>query len=196
MGNTIKHTDTEVIVEGCKNNDTVMQTKLYYLCYPIVYNTIARYLPDDADRKDVLQEAFIKVFDNIRKLKDNNLLLPWMKKIAVNLSIDKIRTDKRRKLSFDTHIASTPPQDAQEGEESEEYYAEGISIEEVNEVLEQLPNGFRTVFMLYTIENYSHKEIAQLIGTSESNSKTQFMRAKIAIKNLIKQKIECKRMRS
>lgn len=196
MGNTIKHTDTEVIIEGCKNNDSVMQTKLYYLCYPVIYNTIARYMPDDADRKDVLQLTFIKAFDQIRKLKDTKLLLPWMKRIAVNLAIDKLRTEKRRRLSFEFHLANSPNEDLHESDESEEYFADGISIDEVNEVLEQLPNGFRTVFMLYAIENYSHKEIAQLIGTSESNSKTQFMRAKIAIKNLIKQKMECKKMRS
>ncbi len=196
MGDTIKHTDTEVIIEGCKNNDSVMQTKLYYLCYPVIYNTIARYLPDDADRKDVLQLTFIKVFDHIRKLKDNASLLPWMKKIAVNISVDKLRVDKRRRLSFDLHLANQPVEDINENDDLGDYYADGISIDEVNEVLDQLPNGFRTVFMLYTIENYSHKEIAQLIGTSESNSKTQFMRAKIAIKNLIKQKMECKRMRS
>jgi RNA polymerase sigma factor (sigma-70 family) len=195
MGNSVKHTDAEVIIEGCKKNDSSMQTKLYYSYYSVLYTTIARYIADDDDRKDVVQETFIKVFDNITKLKDNNVLIPWMNRIGINLCMDKLRKDKKVNLSFDLYAANKNLEQEND-DDSDEYYAEGISIDDVHEVLDQLPNGFKTVFMLYAVENYSHKEIAQMIGTSESNSKTQYMRAKLAIKNLVKQKLECKGMRS
>lgn len=195
MGNSIKHTDIDIIIEGCRNNNNAMQTKLYYLYYSAIYNTITRYIADDADRKDVLQETFIKVFNNIRKLKDENVLLPWMNRIAINLCMDHLRKDKKIHLSFDLYVANKSLENESDSDDMDDYYADGISIDDVNEVLDQLPNGFKTVFMLYAVENYSHKEIAQLIGTSESNSKTQYMRAKIAIKNLVKQKLECKRMK-
>lgn len=196
MGNTAKHTDHEVIIEGCKRNDNAMQTKLYYSCYSVVYNTVTRYISDEDDRKDVVQETFIKVFNNIIKLKDNNVLIPWMNRIAINLCMDKLRKDKKVHLSFDEYFTNKSFDNETESDDSDEYYAEGISIDDVHEVLDQLPNGFKTVFMLYAVENYSHKEIAQLIGTSESNSKTQYMRAKNAIRNLVKQKLECKGMKS
>ncbi len=169
-----------------------MQTKLYYLYYPVIYNTIARYIVDDGDKEDILQETFIKIFNHIKKLKENNLLVPWMCRIAVNLCMDKLRKNKKLHLSSELYLANRS--DEHETEDLEVDSLNGITIEDVNEILDQLPNGFRTVFMLYAIENYSHKEIAQCIGTSESNSKTQYMRAKIAIKNLVKQKLECKGM--
>jgi len=173
-----------------------MQTKLYYVYYSAIYNTISRYIADDADRKDVLQETFIKVFNNIKKLKDTNVLVPWINRIAINLCMDKLRSEKKVTLSFDLYFTNKSLKNENENDDPDDYYADGISIDDVHEVLDQLPNGFKTVFMLYAVENYSHKEIAQLIGTSESNSKTQYMRAKIAIKNLVKQKIECKGMKS
>ncbi len=195
MVNTTKDTDIEEIIQGCRNHDNGMQTKLYYLYYPVIYNTVARYITDDGEKEDVLQETFIKVFNRISQLKDTQLLVPWMSRIAVNLCMDKIKKIKKLHLSFDLYLTNRSDGFEMEEEDLEEDDVAAITMEDVNEILNQLPNGFRTVFMLYAIENYSHKEIAQCIGTSESNSKTQYMRAKIAIKNLVKQKLECKRMK-
>ena|SRR5687768_1573623 len=196
MVNTIKDTEIEEIVEGCINNDRAMQTRLYYAYYPVIYNTIARYINDDGDKEDILQETFIKVFNNIAKLKDKSVVVPWMKRISVNLCMDTLRKNKKLNLSFDQYIANRSGEDEHEADDFDVESVTEITMDDVNEVLDQLPLGFRTVFMLYAIENFSHKEIAQQIGTSESNSKTQYMRAKVAIKNLVKQKFECKRMRS
>lgn len=196
MVNTIKDTEIEEIVEGCINNDRAMQTRLYYAYYPVIYNTIARYINDDGDKEDILQETFIKVFNHIGKLKDKSVVVPWMKRISVNLCMDTLRKNKKLNLSFDQYIANRSGEDEHEAEDFDVECVAEITMDDVNEVLDQLPLGFRTVFMLYAIENFSHKEIAQQIGTSESNSKTQYMRAKVAIKNLVKQKFECKRMRS
>src|SRR5688572_23173828 len=196
MVNTIKDTEIEEIVEGCINNDRAMQTRLYYAYYPVIYNTIGRYINDDGDKEDILQETFIKAFNNIKKLKDQKVLIPWMKRISINLCMDKLRKNKKLNVSFDQYIANRSIETEDESDEFDVDCVVDITMDDVNEVLDQLPLGFRTVFMLYAIENYSHKEIAQQIGTSESNSKTQYMRAKVAIKNLVKQKFECKRMRS
>jgi RNA polymerase sigma factor (sigma-70 family) len=195
MVSTIKDTDIEEIVEGCRNNDNVMQTKLYYLAYPVIYNTIGRYVHDDGDKEDILQETFIKAFNNIKKLKDEKVLIPWMKRISINLCMDTLRKNKKLNLSFDQYIANRSVESEDETDEFDVDSVADITMDDVNEVLDQLPLGFRTVFMLYAIENYSHKEIAQQIGTSESNSKTQYMRAKVAIKNLVKQKFQCKKMK-
>jgi RNA polymerase sigma factor (sigma-70 family) len=195
MGDPLKHTDTEEIIEGCRNNNNAMQTRLYYLYYPVIYTSVARYITDDGDKEDILQETFIKIFKHITKLKDKKLLVPWMRRIAVNLCMDRLKKNKKLHLSFDLYVINNSGSNEDETEDIEVDWLDGITMEDVNEVLNQLPNGFRTVFMLYAIENYSHKEIAQHIGTSESNSKTQYMRAKVAIKNLVKQKLECKRMR-
>jgi RNA polymerase sigma factor (sigma-70 family) len=195
MADPIKHTDTEEIIEGCRNNNNAMQTRLYYLYYPVIYNSVTRYITDDGDKEDILQETFIKIFKHITKLKDEKLLVPWMRRIAVNLCMDRLKKNKKLHLSFDLYVINNSGANEDETDDIEVDWLDGITMEDVNEVLNQLPNGFRTVFMLYAIENYSHKEIAEHIGTSESNSKTQYMRAKVAIKNLVKQKLECKRMK-
>lgn len=192
MVNIITDTEKEEIIEGCRNNDNVMQTKLYYLYYPVIYNTIARYIIDDGDKEDILQETFIKVFDHIKKLKDKKLLVPWMSRIAVNLCMDKLKKNKKLHLSFDLYVKNELVEHENKTEDLGDDCLTWITIDDVNEILNQLPNGFKTVFMLYAIENYSHKEIAKYIGTSESNSKTQYMRAKVAIKNLVKHQLECK----
>jgi RNA polymerase sigma factor (sigma-70 family) len=194
MVNTRKDTDIEIIIEGCRNSENAMQTQLYYLSYPVIYNTIARYVTHDGEREDLLQETFIKAFNNIRKLKDNKLLFPWMKRIAVNLCLDKLKKDKKLQLSFDTYVENISVDEGEEYDQDPDGWVD-LTMDDVNDVLDQLPAGFRTVFMLYAIENYSHKEIAQHIGTSESNSRTQYMRAKAAIKNLVKNKLQCKGMK-
>ncbi len=193
MDNSVKYTDTEKIVEGCINNDRVMQTKLYYLYYPVIHKTVSRYINDDGDKQDILQESFIKIFDHIKKLKETQSLIPWMNRIAINLCMDKLKKNKRTQLSFDMYVVQATEESKNDWTETAGEENVTLSMDEVNEVLEQLPNGFKTVFMLYAIENYSHKEIAQMIGTSESNSKTQYMRAKTAIKNLVNKNLECKR---
>lgn len=193
MVDTRKDTDIDIIIEGCRNNENAMQTQLYYLSYPVIYNTIARYVSHDGEKEDLLQETFIKAFNNIRKLKDNKLLMPWMKRIAVNLCLDKLKKDKKLQLSFETYIENRSDETEEDDHDPDGWV--DLTMDDVNEVLDQLPTGFRTVFMLYAIENYSHKEIAQHIGTSESNSRTQYMRAKAAIKNLVKNKLQCKGMK-
>jgi len=195
MDNSVKYIDTEKIIEGCINNDRVMQTRLYYLYYPIINKTISRYISDDGDKGDILQESFIKIFNHIKKLKDPQSVVPWMNRIAINLCMDKLKKNKRTQLSFDLYVEQSVSDNTHDLDlENDEQFT--LTMDDVNEVLEQLPNGFKTVFMLYAIENYSHKEIGQLIGTTESNSKTQYMRAKAAIKNLVNQNLECKRKKS
>lgn len=192
MDNSVKYIDTEKIIEGCINNDRVMQTRLYYLYYPIIYKTVTRYINDDGDKEDILQEAFIKIFNHIKKLKDPQLVVPWMNRIAINLCMDKLRKNKRLQLSFEMYVEQEKGVGKEEWDGDDEEQIT-LTMDDVSEVMDQLPNGFKTVFMLYAIENYSHKEIGQLIGTTESNSKTQYMRAKLAIKNLVNQNLECKR---
>src|SRR5688572_25179357 len=153
MLNTTNDTDIKKIVEGCRNNNNAMQTRLYYLAYPLIYNTIGRYINDDGEKEDILQETFIKVFKHIGKLKDDQVVMPWMKRIAINLCMDTLRKNKKLNLSFDQYIANRPDETENEPDDFDVESVSDITMEDVNEVLDQLPNGFKTVFMLYAIEN-------------------------------------------
>jgi RNA polymerase sigma-70 factor (ECF subfamily) len=193
MTNRISDYDREEIVKGCMNDDRAMQTRLFNLYYPGVYTTVSRYVTDDGDRDDIIQETFIKVFKGLRQLKDIKLLAPWINRIAVNLCMDQFKKNKKLDLSKQAYTQDGYMETDGGFDETDTYLLSNITMEDVNSILDELPTGFRTVFMLYAVENYSHKEIAKQLGTSESNSKTQYMRAKAAIKKLVNTKMECKK---
>ena len=132
-----------------------------------------RYLQDEDDVKDVLQESFVKIFSSLKRFewKGEGSLRAWMKRIVVNESLMTLRRKSRREMSgISDEIA--------EMREDEEPQTDGIPMSELLRMIRALPDGYRTVFNLYAIEGLSHKEIATLLGISEGASCSQYSRAK------------------
>jgi len=132
------------------------------------------------DAEDILQEAFYLAFVNINKLKKMESFGAWLKKIVVNKCISFLR----KQIHF-VDIESTK----ENLNEEEEDWMHEISMADINKEIQQLPDGCRVVFNLFLLENYSHKQIAELLDISESTSKSQYHRAKGILRIQLRKKV-------
>lgn len=173
---------TDQIVVRCRKGDVRAFHELYEAYSRAMYNICLRMTGHSSDAEDVLQEAFVQVFKNLEKLESDSSLTAWIKRIVVNHCLSHLR---KKKVSWE-EVGETEA--AVETEVDEEEHALTVSM--VKEAIRELPDGYRTVLNLYIFEEYSHREIAALLGITESTVKTQFMRAKEKVRQLVKLKIK------
>ena len=169
---------TKLIMQ-CKAGDRVAQNELYKRYSGAMYNICRRMINDEDEAKDLLQDAFVEAFLKINSLKEISTFSAWIKRITVNKCINAIKKKRIFAISIDEKI-DVP-------EEDDHLDREIISHEaqEIMRALEQISDGCRTVFNLYLFEGYDHKEISQVMGISESASKSQFSKAKQKIRDLL-----------
>lgn len=138
-----------------------------------------RYIVSSDDAKDVLQEAFIRIFNNLQRFeyRGDGTLRSWMTRIVVN---EALKTLRRMPANEDTPIDNIDIADDTETD------IRGISPADLHDMIRQLPQGYRTVLNLYVFEEKSHKEIAEMLGISEQTSASQYHRAKRLLKKLLK----------
>ncbi|MFD2886035.1 RNA polymerase sigma factor [Chitinophaga cymbidii] len=173
---------TDQIVVRCRKGDVRAFHELYEAYSRAMYNICLRMTGHSSDAEDVLQEAFVQVFKNLEKLESDSSLTAWIKRIVVNHCLSYLR---KKKVSWE-EVGEMEA--AVETEVDEEAHALTVSM--VKEAIRELPDGYRTVLNLYIFEEYSHREIAALLGITESTVKTQFMRAKEKVRQLVKLKIK------
>jgi RNA polymerase sigma factor (sigma-70 family) len=166
------------IVKGCLKNDRQMQSELYKMFAPKMYSLCLRYSANIHDAQDLLQEGFVKVYDNLENFKWKGSLEGWMKRIFVNLALDKYRS-RISLLSIDDVAENQEPSD------NELNALDSISEKEILELIRQLPDQYRMVFNLYVIEGYSHKELGEMLNIRESTSRSNLARAKMILKEKI-----------
>jgi RNA polymerase sigma factor (sigma-70 family) len=171
-------TDAELI-EACQNNNTKAQEILYNRYAGRLMGVCMRYVNDKEDAKDIFQESFIKIFNNIHKVTDVSTLNAWIKKIVVNTAINYYHKQKKFVQSLNDDII--------ENEQDESYLKiiDGLSHEELLKLIQKLPQGYKFVFNMYAIEGYTHKEIAEMMNTTESNSKNQYAKAKKSLQKML-----------
>jgi RNA polymerase sigma factor (sigma-70 family) len=174
---TLKMTDDELI-NGCMNNHAGAQKLLFEKFSKKMMGVCLRYVPDYDEAQDVLQESFIKVFQKIGSFESKGSLDGWIRKIIVNTALDHFRKNKDQK--FQAEITEEDHSLATEAS-----VVESINAKELLMIIQALPVGFRTVFNLYAIEGYSHKEIGVMLGISESTSKSQYARARVHLQKSI-----------
>jgi len=174
---------SQEILNKCLRNEQQAYKQCYEACAPYVYTIIKSYIYDESYRRDVMQEVFAQIFKSIKNYNPNKASFKtWITSITVHCSISQLR--KRKKLNM---IVALEPK--HEGDFSfDEKSMDQLSRKELMTLLEKMPTGYRTVFLLNIIDGYSHKEIAKLIGTSAENSRSQLSRAlKWARKNISKE---------
>jgi len=133
------------------------------------------------EAEDMLQESFSEAFIKLDRFRFESTFGAWLKRIVVNKCINEIKR-KKANLEYTDDIMEY-------GEKDNDNDLPSLSVDSVKEAMEQLPNGSRMIFQLYLLEGYNHREIAEILGVSESNSKSQYMRAKRRIKDILKDKI-------
>jgi len=131
------------------------------------------------DARDMLQEGFIEAFNRLDSFRFESAFGAWLKRIVVNKCINAL--EKRRIVFVDEEVPDPLPQDDMPDEEELR-----LSVERVKLAMNQLPQGARMIFSLYLIEGYDHTEIAEILKISESTSKTQFMRARQMVRDILR----------
>ena len=166
------------IIRGCLQNSAAMQKMLYDKYAAKMYGIALRYAHDPEDAKDILQDGFVKVFQNLSKFKGTGAFEGWMRRIFVNTAIEHYRKKNNTYEIQESH--------EEQINDREVTALDKLAAVEILNMVKSLPNGYRTVFNLFAIEGYSHKEIADLLNISEGTSKSQYARAKALLQEKIK----------
>lgn len=165
------------LVERCRKGDTKAQFELYKLYYKPMYNVCLRMLGSQVDAEDAMQEAFLSAFTRIDSYQGVVSFGAWLKKIVINRSLDYL---KKRKVKFEELNEKIPDEAPVTLDISE------IQMEKLKKAIQQLPDSYRVVLTLYLLEGYDHEEIAQILGITNVASRTQFLRAKLKLRELLK----------
>jgi RNA polymerase sigma-70 factor (ECF subfamily) len=168
------------IIEGCKNGDQRAQYKLYQLYSKAMFNVCFRMTNNREEAEDLLQDSFTDAFHSLYSFRYESSFGHWLKRIVVNKCINEIKR-KKADLNYYDDMGWFENQE----EEKEEAYGNGLTVENVKEAMKHLPSGSRLIFSLYLLEGYDHVEISQILNISESNSKSQYMRAKRKVKEIL-----------
>ena len=168
------------LIQRCKNNEYNAQMKVYHMYKHQMYNSSVRILRSREDSEDIVQESFIKAFEKIHQVKDDVKLGAWLRRIVVNASLDAVR---KRKYQFEWNDLTIVEERVQE--EVEDY--DEISIETIREGINQLKEKYRVILILYLIEDYTHKEISDMLSLNESTVRNQYRRGKQQLLEVLKQ---------
>lgn len=165
------------IIEGCIKNDRTAQQRLYNMLSAKMFAVCLRYANEYNSAQDLLQEGFIKVFKNIEKFRGEGSFEGWVRRIFVNTAIEHYRKQVNMYAITDT--------DTKAYEYFDNNALESLKREDIVKTIQKLSDGYRTVFNLYVVEGYSHKEIGDMLGISEGTSKSQLARARYLLQKMI-----------
>jgi RNA polymerase sigma factor (sigma-70 family) len=163
------------LVARCREGDRDAHFRLYKLYSKAMFNVGFRITGNEEDAEDALQEAFISAFRSLDSYRGDATFGAWLKRIVVNKAITLVSRRKHEQMPDDERW------DVAESTEQAEYKEE-LSVDKVKHAINQLPDGYRSVLSLYLIEGYDHQEIAEIMGITESTSKSQLNRAKNKLK--------------
>lgn len=166
------------IIEKCRKNDRKAQKALYDQYSGLFYSIALRYMKKEMEAEDVLVMGFHKIFSNINKYTGEGSFEGWMKRIIVNEALMQLR--KKDSLQNAVEISEVEMPD------DDDILAD-MAYREIIVLLDKLPMGYRTIFNLYVIEGYKHREIAEELGISINTSKSQLILAKKKLQELIRQ---------
>jgi len=169
------------LVERCKRGDTLAYKELYQRYCRAMFNTCLRILNSEIEAEDVLQESFIEAFRNLDGFEYRTSFGGWLKQICVNRSITQLRKRKIDWVDIEKVDANYPEEHAVDENEII------LRVQSVKRAIMKLPDGYRTVLNLYLLEGYDHEEIAEILDVAQSTTRTQFIRAKQKLLQLLKE---------
>lgn len=169
--------DEKNLISACLRQDRKAQKALYDLYAPDMLGVCKRYIHQPFDAEDVLIEAFFKVFSNLEAFKGEGSFAGWIRRIVVNEALMFLRRRHalQNAVDIDTQFALSTPATIQNE----------LNARDLLALLDQLPTGCRTVFNLYVIEGFKHREIADMLGISINTSKSQLILAKQKLKDML-----------
>lgn len=165
------------LLEGCLRDQRIAQEALYKKYAPTMFGICLRYAVDRPQAEDIMQEGFVKVFSHIKQFRREGSFEGWMKRIFVNTAIEWLRKNAVMNQMLDVDV--TPLNRVQ----PDDFHQ--LSAKDLMGFIQSLAPGYRTVFNLYAIEGYSHREIGEMLGISEGTSKSQFARARYMLEKIV-----------
>ena len=171
----------ENIILGCRKMNRTSQNALYRMFYPYGMSVCIRYVENESDALLVLNDGFLKVFRNIKKYNSEYAFKPWFRKIIVNTALNHIKSQKKYRMDTNLDDAKNIP--------TPENILSQIGYKELMKMIQTLSYSYRTVFNMYVIDGYKHKEIAERLGITESTSKSNLTRARAKLQELITKKL-------
>lgn len=175
--------DEQQLIESCKKGNRLAQKELYETYSRKMMGVCLRYVGDRETAQDILQDGFVKVFTSLDLYSGTGSFEGWLRKIFVNFALEYLRKkDALREATDLEHIAEIAEPDSS--------VISHMTASELMQVVNELPAGFRTVFNMFAIEGYSHKEIGEMLHITESTSRSQFTRAKQLLQRKIKEMYE------
>lgn len=168
----------EQLVAGCLTGDRVAQKELYKTYSRKMMSICMRYANGREQAQDILQDGFVKVFQKMDHFRGDGPLGGWIARTMVNTALDHLRRNKPYDHSLDLT-------EAEHLHAEDEHVLSGMTTDELMLLIQALPPGYRTVFNLFAIEGYPHKDIGEMLGVSENTSKSQFMKARAYLRKLL-----------
>jgi RNA polymerase sigma factor (sigma-70 family) len=171
----------EAMIAGCVANDRKAQEYLYKLYFQPIWTMCLRYMKNEADAMDILNDGFLKVFLKIDKYEDKNNLEGWIRRVVYNTLVDHIRKNQKytRFMVFDEYDAPLKDQ-----------ANSNLFEEDLMKEIDRLPKTTKDVFKLYAIEGYNHSEIAEMLEMSEGTSRWYLSEARKKLKEKLNNNIE------
>ncbi len=166
-----------LLIAGCLREERWAQKQLYETYYGKLLGVCLRYSNNSEDARDILNEGYVKVFRYLERYKVGTSLECWMRRIMINTSIDYYRKEMRHRSD---DIEAAQYKIAEDNDVVSNY-----SAQEILKVIQVLPPAYRAVFNLYAIEGYSHKEVAESLGITESTSRSNLVKARVKLKELL-----------
>jgi len=178
MQTAIKQTHTEAeIIAGCIKGERKFQELLYHTFSSKMFSVCLRYANEYAGAEDLLQDGFVKVFKNIEKFRGDGSFEGWIRRIFVNNSIEYFRKKANMYVVQETEALTY------------EYYDDNaihkLMKDDLMKIIQSLSVGYRTIFNLYVVEGYSHKEIGEMLNITEGTSKSQLARARYLLQKKV-----------
>jgi RNA polymerase sigma-70 factor (ECF subfamily) len=168
------------IVNGCVQNDKTCQFKLFNMFHSKMINVCARYTLNEHQAQDIVQLSFIKVFNKISQYSPKKSIEGWIRKIVINTALDEIRKDKFRNSTTTIDVSFLELKET-------EYSEDNLNL--ILDTVNKLPPTYKTIFEMHVLQNYPHKEIAEILGIHEGTSKSSLFKAKAKLRNELKNKI-------
>ncbi len=180
--------DLNNIIEGCLRDKRKYQEKLFKLYYGKLMGVALRYTKDRDTAQEIVQNSFIKLFEKLSTFDRKGNFSNWASRIVANTAIDYIRKSKNAPFLSDENYVFDSNNDS--NSEIDELEMSTIKTELILKAIQQLSPAYQTVFNLYVIEDYSHKEIADMLGISEGTSKSNLSKAKMNIHKIIAEELK------
>lgn len=171
---------TAAFVKLCKKGDRQAQRQLFETLYASMFRVSQRYIPQHTEAEDCTMRALMRMYQRLPEFEFNgeHSLFMWVRKMVVNEALMELRKKNSFYLMTEETVAEIPDQSD---------VLQQMHAEELVELITQLPTGYRTVLNLFVVEGYAHKEIAEMLGITESTSKTQYQKARARLKKMVEQ---------